>query len=41
MYDGGGVSLFDSHFGNISDRCEISALIERDEIKLGNVSVGR
>jgi len=26
MYDGGGVSSFDSHFANISDRHEISTL---------------
>jgi len=27
MYDGGGVSSFDSHFANISDQREISTLI--------------
>jgi len=27
MYDGGGVSSFDSHFANIRDRHEISTLI--------------
>jgi len=27
MYDGGGVSSFDSHFANISDWHEISTLI--------------
>jgi len=27
MYDGGGVSSFDSHFTNISDRHGISTLI--------------
>ena len=33
MYDGGGVSSFNSHFANISDRQEISILINiSDEI---------
>jgi len=27
MYDGGGVSSFDSHFANISDRHEINTVI--------------
>jgi len=35
VYDGGGVSSFDSHFANISDRHEICTLMNvrlRDEI---------
>ena len=42
MYDGGGVSSFDSHFANISDHHEISILIKYYVMRLfiGNVNVG-
>jgi len=42
IYDGGGVSSFDSHFANISDRHEISTLLKNYVMRLftGNVNVG-
>ena len=38
LYDGGGVSSFDSHFANISDRHEISTLNVMT-LFIGNVNV--